>query len=232
MNDLQRTPEWVAARLGKLTGSRIAPATAKVKSGDYAAGRENIIADLAVERTTGISSDFANWKSQPMQDGIDRESDGIITYEFERNVTVDLVGFIDHPRIAMAGCSPDGLVGGPEKTGHAVSLKCPLPATHLKTLKGASIDGGYIKQLQWELGVTGREYCDFVSYCPLFKSRAQIKIIRVTRDDKMIATLDREAAEILAKVEEAVELLRKIENGIEDNTTLEQLKASVEALSA
>jgi hypothetical protein len=226
MNDLQRTPEWHDARLGKLGGSRIATATAKTKSGP-SAGRKNTITDLALERTTGVPTN-SDWKSGPMQDGIDREHPAIITYEIERNVNVELVGWMDHPRIPMAGCSSDGLVGH----NGSVSIKAPLPATHMAMLKGGSIDGGYIKQIQWELGVTGREWCDFVSYCPNFKLHAQTKIVRVRRDDKMIAELEKEAIAILAEVDAETELLRRIEDGEEVNVTLEQFKASVVALDA
>ena len=45
MNDLQATPEWRAARLGKLTASRIADATARTKTG-WGASRANYMAEL------------------------------------------------------------------------------------------------------------------------------------------------------------------------------------------
>lgn len=226
MNELQRTAEWYAARLGKLGGSRIAAATAKVKSGP-SAGRKNTITDLALERATGIPTN-SDWKSPPMLEGIDREHPAIVTYEIERNVSVELVGWIDHPRIPMAGVSSDGLVGAKG----SVSIKAPLPATHMAMLKGAAIDGGYIKQIQWEFGVTGREWCDFVSYCPNFRLHAQTKIIRVHRDDKMIAELEKEAIAILAEVAAETDLIRRIEAGEEVNATLDQLKASVELANA
>ena len=40
------------------------------------------------------------------------------------------IGFVDHPTIAMAGASPDGLVGD---VG-LVEVKCPNTATHIDTL--------------------------------------------------------------------------------------------------
>ncbi len=47
----QGTTEWFQARLGKLTASRIADATAKTKTG-WGAARENLMAELAIERLT------------------------------------------------------------------------------------------------------------------------------------------------------------------------------------
>jgi hypothetical protein len=56
----QRTNEWFAARLGKVTASRVADVVARTKSG-YSASRENYMADLIVERLTGQkASSFSN----------------------------------------------------------------------------------------------------------------------------------------------------------------------------
>ncbi len=48
----QRTPEWFAKRLGKVTASRIADLMARTKSGP-AASRANYMAQLVTERLTG-----------------------------------------------------------------------------------------------------------------------------------------------------------------------------------
>jgi hypothetical protein len=231
MNDLQRTPEWHADRLGKLTGSHIDEATAKLAKGGWGVSRANYKANLVNERLTGVPTEYPVTKA--MQDGIDREGDAITVYEFERNVVVELVGFIPHPRIPLAGCSPDGLVG----ENGIVSIKCPMPATHQATLKGASINGGYIKQFQWELACTGRQWCDFVSYQPLMPTDLQIDIRRVQRDDKLIEKLEEEAAEFLREVEQEHKLMlsiaaaRRVGRAVE-NVALTQLRASVEALGA
>ena len=108
MNVSRGQPQWHAARLGKMTGSRIADATARTKTG-WGASRDAYKAELVNERLTACRPSVSS--PRPMQDGIDREPDAIVTYEFERNAVVALVGFVPHPRIAMAGCSPDGLLG-------------------------------------------------------------------------------------------------------------------------
>ena len=48
----QRTPEWFAERIGKVTASRVADVVARTKSG-YAASRANYMAELVCERLTG-----------------------------------------------------------------------------------------------------------------------------------------------------------------------------------
>ena len=45
----QGSPEWFAARVGKLTASRMADAMAKIKTG-YGASRANLMAEIVVER--------------------------------------------------------------------------------------------------------------------------------------------------------------------------------------
>ena len=52
---LQDSPDWALARLGKLTASRIADATARTKTG-WGASRANLMADLIAERLTELEA--------------------------------------------------------------------------------------------------------------------------------------------------------------------------------
>ena len=51
----QGSPEWFAARLGKVTASRVADVIAKTKTG-WGASRTNYAAELVAERLTGASA--------------------------------------------------------------------------------------------------------------------------------------------------------------------------------
>ena len=105
----QGSEEWKQQRLGKVTASRIADVTAKIKSG-WGASRNNYMAELLVERLTGVAPDaFIN---DAMRWGVEQEPLARAAYEFMRDCTVDPVGFVDHPAIPMTGASPDGLIGG------------------------------------------------------------------------------------------------------------------------
>jgi hypothetical protein len=53
MSELQQTDEWIKARLGKATASRVGDIMARTKSGP-AASRKNYRAELMVERLTGL----------------------------------------------------------------------------------------------------------------------------------------------------------------------------------
>lgn len=190
----QRSDEWIKIRLGKVTASRIADLTAKTKSG-WSASRANYMAELLSERLTGEPRD--TFTNAAMQWGTDMEPQARRVYEFMEGVEVQEVGFAPHPTIAMSGASPDGLVGD-----HGlVEIKCPNTATHIETLLGASIDAKYIKQMQWQMACTGRQWCDFVSFDPRLPERMQIHIQRVKADVLMIDEIEKEVREFLAELD-------------------------------
>ena len=104
----QGTAEWHAARLGKATASRIADIIARTKSG-YSTSRANYAAQLLCERLTGVAGE--SYVNAAMAWGSEKEPEAQRLYEFEYDAEVVKVGFIDHPKIAMSGASPDGFVG-------------------------------------------------------------------------------------------------------------------------
>jgi hypothetical protein len=52
---VQGTAEWFAARVGKITASRVADVIAKTKTG-WGASRANYAAELMCERLTGVTA--------------------------------------------------------------------------------------------------------------------------------------------------------------------------------
>jgi putative phage-type endonuclease len=197
----QRTPAWREARLGKVTGSRIADVIARTKAG-YSTSRANYATQLVCERLTGVPAE--SYVSPAMQWGIDHEADALRLYEFERDVDVTPVGFLGHPSIPLSGASPDGLVG----CSGLVEIKCPLTATHIETLSGRAPPSKYLAQVQWQMAVTGRSWCDFVSYDPRLPFELQLYVCRVRRDEAIIAALGQEVCGFLGEVAELVARVR------------------------
>jgi putative phage-type endonuclease len=196
------TPEWFAARLGKLTASRIADALARTKSG-WGASRANYMAELVAERLTGVPAD--GYVSAAMQRGTEMEPEARAAYEFRHGVDVEPGGFVPHPQIADAGASPDGLVG----TGGLIEIKCPHTSTHIETLLGAPIAQRYVMQMQWQMACTGRAWCDFVSYDPRLPEAMRLHVTRVARDDALIETIEKDVLEFLSEIAAKVEALRQ-----------------------
>lgn len=197
----QRTTEWFQARLGKLTASRIADALARTKTG-WGASRANLKATLVAERLTGVSQD--TYTNAAMQWGVDIEPKARAAYEFYHDADVVEVGFIDHWKIAMSGCSPDGMIGN----DGLLEIKCPSVATHIDTLLGAEIDGKYIKQMQWQMACTGRAWCDYASFDPRLPIDMQLHVRRVRRDQNLIEELEREAIVFLSEIDDTIFKLR------------------------
>ena len=104
----QGDDEWLAIRCGRVTASRVHDVVATIKSGGYGAGRKNYMAELVGEKLTGRLAE--HYVSAAMEDGTRREPSARLAYALATGFEIEEVGFINHPRIAMAGCSPDGLV--------------------------------------------------------------------------------------------------------------------------
>jgi len=196
----QQSPEWFAARLGRVTASRVADVVAKTKSGP-STSRANYMAELVAERLTGTTAE--RYTNAAMQWGTDHEPEARRLYALIE-AEVDEVGFVQHPRIPMSGASPDGHVG---EFG-SVEIKCPLTATHIATLLGAPVDGKYQTQIQWQLACSQRRWCDFVSFDPRLPPNMQIFVKRIERDPGRIAELEREVREFLAELDDTVSRLR------------------------
>ena len=191
---IQGSDEWFAARLGKVTASRIADLMARTKTG-WGAGRANYMAELLCERLTGQTSE--RFTNAAMQWGTDTEPQARAMYALETGSTVVECGFFDHPVIVMTGASPDGLVGD----DGLVEIKCPNSATHIATLRGEPIADKYVKQMQWQMACTGRKWCDFVSYDPRMPVHLRLYKRRVERDDALISSLKKEVMAFLEELD-------------------------------
>lgn len=197
----QGSPEWFAERVGKVTASRVADVVARIKTG-WGASRANYMAELIAERLTGAKAE--GYTNAAMQHGIDTEPQARFAYEFYTDATVVQVGFISHPRIAMTGASPDGLVAD----DGLVEIKCPSTATHIDTLLGGSVPSKYITQMQWQMACTDRQWCDFVSFDPRMPESMRLFIQRVPRDEKLIRSLELDVEAFIAELDEKVTALR------------------------
>lgn len=199
----QRTNDWFAARLGKVTGSRVADVIAKTKTG-YSASRANYLAQLAIERMTNQPSE--SFTNAAMQWGTDQEPFARSNYETITGNLVEEVGFITHPEIEMSGASPDGFVG----MEGLIEIKCPNSATHIEYIKGEKPPAKYLPQMAFQLACTGRDWCDFMSYDPRMPEGLQVFLVRYHRDDAYIAEIEAEIKTFLTEVDTTVaDLLAK-----------------------
>lgn len=197
---IQGSPEWHAERCGKVTASRVSDVIAKTKSG-WGASRKNYLAELVAERLTGKPAE--GFTNAAIQWGIDTEPKARAAYEFFLDVTVQKIGFVNHPTIKMSGASPDGFVGA----DGMVEIKCPLTSTHIETLLLDRIPEKYVTQMLWQMGTTGRQWCDFVSFDPRMPPNMQLFVKRLMRDDGAITSLEVDVRAFMAELDRTLQAL-------------------------
>jgi len=195
----QGTEEWKQARVGVPSGSKFSNIMAKGSG----ATRATYLTELALERITNVREEFKT--TFAMEQGTEREPLARLAYEANTGQLVTEIGFCMHD-IFRVGVSPDGLVG----LNGMCEYKCPTPKTHLEYLRlePNKCPPAYRWQVQGQLWVSDREWCDFVSYNPDFPENAQLIIRRVERDKKAINELEIEIIKFLEDIEREVEFIK------------------------
>lgn len=172
-NFYQNTDEWINIRKGKFTAS---DATAIATAGK---GLETLVFEKASEITAlNMEIPFSNSHTDR---GHDLEGDARIMYELETGNTVEQVGFCELDE--FTGASPDGMV---DDDG-LVEIKCLENKKFIEQKFTGKIDTGHIWQIQMQMHVTGRQWCDYCVYSENFKDR--LLITRVERDEITISKI-------------------------------------------
>lgn len=198
----QRTDDWFAQRLAKVTASRISDVVAKTKTG-YSTSRENYMADLIVERLTGQRA--SSYTNAAMEWGTATEPAARAAYSARSGELVEEVGFIDHPHIPMSGASPDGVVGD-----GLLEIKCPFQtAVHLDTILSGDVPAKHLPQLAWQMACTGAKWVDFVSFDPRCPEGLRLFVQRVKRDEQYINLLETEVRKFLLEMETKLAALQE-----------------------
>jgi predicted phage-related endonuclease len=206
----QQTGEWLQARIGCVTASRVADIVTRLKSkkgpdGElaYSADRQKYKKELIYENMTNLS--LGHWVSPAMDWGSENEPLAKAAYEMEADVELQDGGFWLHDEIPRFGASPDALVG---EFG-LLECKCP-PSGHLDILQSRVIPVEYEPQMLAQMACTGRQWCDFVSFNPDFPKQHRIFIKRFHRDEARITELQNEVMKFLMEVVQAINALEEI----------------------
>jgi putative phage-type endonuclease len=197
----QGSPEWLAARAGKVTASMISNVLAKPETAAYRDYQAQIVAELLTGKPQG--SDFTN---AAMEFGTENEPFARSAYEVSTGFTVDEVGLVLHPTIDRAGASPDGLVG----SDGLVEIKCPKVATHLSYICAGVVPTKYKNQMLFQMICAERAWCDFVSFRPDLPEHLQLFVIRFQRDEAEINKLTTAVNAFLVQVDEMLKKLKGI----------------------
>ena len=191
---IQGSDEWIQTRLGKVTASNFGKAIA----GGQGKTRKSYMIKLIAERMTGQHQD--EYTNGFMETGKEREQEAREYYEQLNGVNVQEIGFCELN--GDVGASPDGLID----SDGLIEIKCSLATTHIENILNDKVPSVYIPQIQGQMWVIDRQWCDFVSYNPLVKDRPYW-YKRVERDEKYIAILE---VGIDSFVSDMQELLNKL----------------------
>lgn len=170
---------------GKLTPSCFADimTAGRAKSDKFGKTAWSYAYKVACER---LGVEFPEVWAKAMEWGIEQELDAIEAYQAQTGQMVTLNDVIHHPILDYVSGTPDGLIG----TDGIIEVKCPYNSVnHLMNLKNGAQLEDYKYQIQGYLWITGRKWCDFVSYDPRFKKDLQLAIYRVERDQMLIDEL-------------------------------------------
>jgi hypothetical protein len=212
----QRSDDWYAARCGKATASRFKDAMARKKPTEAQAkkglpGDPTQAATGLPDRTGRRAPDrppVQKFTTAAMLWGTQQEFAARAAYEAHTGIEVEETGFVAHD-VLYAGCSPDGLVDW----DGLIEIKCPYnSAVHIETLLGG-MPADHMAQVQGQMWITGRQWCDFVSFDPRMPEPLQLYVQRIPADPKAIADLAFGISAFLKEVGSKVEALRRLAEG-------------------
>ncbi len=184
----QGTDEWFQARLGVVTASEFATVCAKGRGGAASKTRRDYMLKLIGESITGEVAD--RYTNQHMERGHQMEPVARRLYAERAEVAPRQVGFIRNGR---KGCSPDSLIDA----NGMVEIKSKLPHLQIEVLLAKRLPPQHVDQVQGQLWVAEREWCDFVSYWP----GLPLFVIRVWRDEEHIRELSTEVDVFVAEMD-------------------------------
>ena len=146
--------------------------------------RETYRESLVAERITKMPADQDKFISPEMRWGQALEREARHWYAMNNNVQVSEAPLYLH-RLYYCGASPDGDVIDME-TGElgVAEIKCLKSHNHLyKIIRDAKMPDDYFWQVQMQMWITGRAWCDFVGYDSRVGDGLKAFVIRVKRDD-------------------------------------------------
>jgi len=199
-NDLEQgTDEWLAARCGIVTasvvGQLITPKTIKPATNDAS---RSLTATLAAERITGHVEQV--FPSREMERGTLDEPYARDIYS-EHYAPVTEVGFMVRTGDSFRlGYSPDGLVGD----DGLIEIKSRNQKIQLATILADEVPLGNMAQIQCGLLVSGRDWCDYVSYSggmPLYVRRVFRDIRWFVAINDAVKAFEADAAQMVEKYE-------------------------------
>lgn len=157
----QRSPEWFAARRGKITASQVGMFVVEAKTQKAKDARQALIDKLLGEVADGDDTE-PTYENYWMKRGTELEPVSVEAYEIMTGDLVYHVGFIQHDTLPI-GCSPDGMIVGKDR---GIEGKAVKGSTQIRRLRENVTPAEYLCQIHHSMIVTGFPEWDFWSFHP------------------------------------------------------------------
>lgn len=194
----QQSDEWFAARCGLLTASEmklVITPTLKIAANDKSRSH---VWELAAQRITNFVE--PTYQSFDMQRGKEEECDAVILYH-DNYAPLENCGFVTNDELGFPiGFSPDALCG--EDGFIEVKSRCQKYQieTIVNFLPIGKIPDEFVIQVQTGLFVTGRKWCDFIS----FGNGQPMCVIRVEPDCEVQRAIKEAATAVEKDIQEKI----------------------------
>lgn len=160
----QRTPEWFAARKGRVTGSKVGAIL-----GLSPWSTPGDVLRAMVREYHGAEREFTG--NAATEWGTANEPGAMLDYELETGNTIIPAFFEEMGDIF--GASPDGYIGD----DGLIEIKCPYSKRDIESaeeFKTLADQPYYYAQIQFQLYCTGRQWCDFYQWSPRAQSLERV----------------------------------------------------------
>lgn len=191
----QNGEEWEKIRLGAITSSCFSQIIDS--EGNRSASRQKYMDKLASEIITGERA--AAYSNKAMEQGHEREQENIDLYQFRNNAEITKVGFCWKDENKLYGASPDALVND----DGLMEAKNSNGAQQISRIRDGWTASEHHRQVMGQMLVTGRKWCDVVSYCRGMKTVT----VRFERDEVFLKKLE---IELIMFHRDLMELVDKI----------------------
>lgn len=186
---------WFKQRAGKFTCSRFGDliGSGRSKDDEFSQTGWSYIYQVAAER---LGSYLHEFDAPSVRWGKEYEPDALFEYLqrwlFIKSSVID----IENIRTGTnAYCQLNDYVAGTPDALIAddgtVEIKCPYtPQEHIRTVHENRVPEKYVWQVHGHMLVSGRKWCDFISFDPRIECSKRLHVIRVDRCEAMLKTLE------------------------------------------
>lgn len=178
-------------------------------------GKDKELGDTAIKYAISIAKERIGvakdeiWTKET-QWGLDNEADALIAYEAHTGIMVQTCGHVVHPKFDFVGGTPDGFVG----TDGIIEIKCPFNSdNHFGNLMFGLQIPDYDDQMQGYLWITGRQWCDFISYDPRYPKDLQLHVVRIERNQVRINEIEARALVAEKLIQEWLQIIKARQAG-------------------